>query len=72
MNMISAIRRLFVREQKALNPVPHNGGWRTILEPFTGAWQRNIEEKHGDITCYPTVYACMSRIARDIGKPALS
>lgn len=68
MKIIPAIRRLFVREQKALNPVPYSGGWRTIFEPFAGAWQRNIEEKHGDITCYPTVYACMSRIARDIGK----
>ena len=44
------------------------GGWGTILEPFTGAWQQNVVEKQEDILCYPTVYACQKRIAEDIGK----
>jgi HK97 family phage portal protein len=55
--------------RKALNPVPqYSGGWRRILEPFTGAWQRNIHEDHGSLICYPTLYACIMRIATDIGK----
>lgn len=55
---------------KLLNPVAGygTGGWRTIHEPFTGAWQRNIEEKVGDLTCYPTLYACLSRKSQDMGK----
>lgn len=56
--------------QKALQNVGSGfrDGWRRILEPFSGAWQRNIEEKRGDLLTYPTLYACISRIASDIGK----
>ena len=54
---------------KALTPVADwRRGWRIISEAFAGAWQRNIEEKRGDLTCYPTLYACLNRIATDIGK----
>lgn len=53
---------------KGLNPVPaYGGGWRRILEPFTGAWQRNISEDHGSLLSYPTLYACIMRIATDMG-----
>ena len=56
--------------QKAMHNVgsAFHGGWMRILEPFSGAWQRNIEEKRGDLLTYPTLYACISRIASDIGK----
>lgn len=43
-------------------------GWRRILEPFSGAWQKNVEEKRGDLITYPTLYACIFRISSDIGK----
>lgn len=43
-------------------------GWRRILEPFSGAWQMNVEEKRGDLLTYPTLYACIYRISSDIGK----
>jgi HK97 family phage portal protein len=46
----------------------YRGGWRRILEPFTGAWQQNVEEKRGDLITYPTLYACIYRISSDIGK----
>lgn len=42
--------------------------WRMITEPFTGAWQRNITENRGDLITYPTLYACVKRVAEDIGK----
>lgn len=45
-----------------------NRGWRSILEPFAGAWQRNIDEKVGTVLSYPTLYACLNRISQDIGK----
>lgn len=57
------------REEKALSTVSDYGsGWRRILEPFAGAWQMNVEEKRGDLVTYPTLYACIDRIASDIGK----
>jgi HK97 family phage portal protein len=60
------------RAEKQLTPVADwRGGWggwgRIIQEPFPGAWQQNAEEKQCDILCYPTLYACLSRISRDIG-----
>ncbi|MFV1846445.1 phage portal protein [Stenotrophomonas maltophilia] len=55
--------------KKALTPVPKRGGWRALIrEPFAGAWQRDMEEEHGTVLCYPTLYACLNRIASDIGK----
>jgi HK97 family phage portal protein len=61
--------RIFARFSKAMNPVPiMRGGWRRILEAFPGAWQKNAEETHGDLLNYPTMYACVMRIATDGGK----
>jgi HK97 family phage portal protein len=56
--------------KKALSPVygGMQNAWRIIGEPFAGAWQRNIEEKRGDLLTYPTLYACIFRISSDIGK----
>src|SRR5690606_37827926 len=57
-------------QEKALNPVGGvwRNAWRIISESFSGAWQRNIEEKRGDLITYPTLYACIFRISSDIGK----
>jgi HK97 family phage portal protein len=68
--------RIFGLEIKRaqLSPVPGGGGggWFRIKEAFSGAWQMNVEEKHATVLCYPTLYACLNRIASDIGKlPAL-
>ena len=60
--MFSVLRR------KKGYDLPYRGGWRIIHEPFTGAWQRNMEEKRGALFLYPTLYACINRIACDIGK----
>jgi HK97 family phage portal protein len=57
------------RAEKALHAVSDwRGGWRTIHEPFTGAWQQNCEEKQGTVLCYPTLYACLDSISSDVGK----
>lgn len=57
-------------KEKSLESV--GGGWRgwknIINEPFTGAWQRNMEEKREDLYCYPALYACLRAISTDIGK----
>lgn len=57
------------RREKALSQVPASRGWWPMVsEPFTGAWQRNKEERLDSLVQYPTLYACVSRIATDIGK----
>jgi len=57
------------RIEKDLSSVPwHPGLWRTIHEPYAGAWQLNVEERVSDLLCYPTLFACISRITQDIGK----
>lgn len=57
------------RQEKTLSPVSGwRDGWRRIIEPYTGAWQRNEEEARGTVYCYPTLYACLSRISQDTGK----
>lgn len=68
-NSILAVLGRAATAQKAMHPVSDwQGGWRRILEPFSGAWQMNKEEKRGTVLCYPTLYACLSRISQDIGK----
>lgn len=38
------------------------------MEPFSGAFQRNIEHTHADAEQYWAVYACITLIAQDIAK----
>lgn len=59
-----------IGREKALSHVDgaSRHGWRRILEPFSGAWQQNCEEKRGDLITYPTLFACIYRISSDIGK----
>jgi len=50
--------------------VPQNPRWwNRILEPSTGAWQRNLEcDSPERVQAFAAVYACMTRIANDIAK----
>ena len=67
LTIFGALRNAMTRT-KSLSMVPQNTGWWRIMEPFTGAWQKNQEEDHGTIVTYPTHYACVMRITKDIGK----
>jgi HK97 family phage portal protein len=40
----------------------------TVREPFTGAWQRNLEQTGESILRNPTIYSCATLIAETIGK----
>lgn len=40
----------------------------TVRDPFTGAWQRNIEVRRETIVAFAAVYSCATLIASDIGK----
>lgn len=60
------IRRV---EKQQMTAVPVRGGfWQRLIEPFSGAWQQNVEEKLCTMLSYPTLYACLNRISQDIGK----
>lgn len=43
-------------------------GWTRILEPWTGAWQRNIVGTTENVLSYAPVRACVGLIASDVGK----
>ncbi len=64
--------RLMHKALPFLRPVGYSdGSWRSIVstEPFTGAWQRNLELDGRDcLMSNSTVYACTTRIANDVAK----
>ena len=48
------------------------GGWFPVIrEPYTGAWQRNAKTPPPTALANPTVFACVTLIASDIGKVRL-
>lgn len=54
-------------KKKAYSTVPNTGGWR-ILEPFSGAWQQNIEWRRDTVLANHAIFACITLIASDISK----
>jgi len=44
------------------------GWWPVVREPFTGAWQRNMEINAESASSFHADFACKTLIARDIGK----
>lgn len=49
--------------------VPGSGGWVNLIhEPFTGAWQRNLEINANTVLTNPIVFSCISLIAGDFSK----
>lgn len=56
---------------KMLQPVPTRGGggWLNLIrEPFTGAWQRNMELSNDTVLAQATIFSCITLIAGDIAK----
>jgi HK97 family phage portal protein len=45
-----------------------NWWWPIVHEPYTGAWQHNMELRTESIMAYHAVYACLERIASDVAK----
>lgn len=55
-----------------ITPLVSDRGWFDIIkEPFTGAWQRNMERRPSSLLSYSAVYACITLIASDISKMAI-
>ncbi|OUL98559.1 phage portal protein [Variovorax sp. JS1663] len=56
-------------EKAAVSPITLRDLVGRIMEPFAGAWQRNLEiDNKESILAFSAVYACVSRIANDISK----
>lgn len=49
-------------------PIGSRGWWPWIREPFTGAWQRNMEWSADTVLAHHAVYSCITLISNDIGK----
>ncbi len=59
--------------RKSADDIAHwseeSGGWWPIIrEGFAGAWQQNITMRRETLMAFTPVFACMTRIAQDIGK----
>ena len=56
--------------RKALSSLPAgSGGWYPVIrEPFTGAWQRNLEISADTAATFHADFACKTLISRDIAK----
>ncbi len=56
-----------------LQSVESRGGWwRVIEESYTGAFQQNVTVRLDNVLTHPTVFACITLIASDIGKMCLN
>jgi len=54
--------------KKSYSAAPVRDGWWRISEPFTGAWQRNIEWKRETVLAHHAIFSCTTLIASDISK----
>jgi HK97 family phage portal protein len=62
----------FRRREKALQQPASRGGWMSLIsEPFSGAWQRNLEINPTTVLSFHAVFSCISLIASDISKMPL-
>lgn len=60
---------LTITREKALNSVPENRGWYSIIrESFAGAWQQNVTVNRDEVLAFHAVFSCMTLIASDIAK----
>lgn len=72
--LVNAAWRIARRSEKAIPSgaypaVAGSGGWVNLVrEPFTGAWQRNVQIDTNTVLTYSTVFSCISLISGDISK----
>lgn len=50
------------------SPYGSGGWWPRVREPFTGAWQRNMEQRRETVLTYHAVYSCVTLMASDVSK----
>ena len=55
--------------QTPLAPPPGRGGWYPVIrEPFTGAWQQNVELRVESLLTYTPLFRCVAVISSDVAK----
>lgn len=60
---------LSIRRALTTVPSPRGDGWVPVVrEPFTGAWQRNIEITNDTALSYAPVFACVDLLSSDCAK----
>jgi phage portal protein BeeE len=64
------VRALAAGIRKSLVPASRSSGsWQPLIrEPFTGAWQRNLEIRKDSVMAFHADFACRTLIASDIAK----
>lgn len=71
LEVFSAISRALTVQKAAgpLSGVDNRGGWWPVIrEPFSGAWQKNVEVEYDSVLSYHADFACRTLIASDISK----
>lgn len=69
MGVLAQVMRLFRKAAPPLQSVDSRGGWMPLIrEPFTGAWQHNMELRADHQVRFFAVFACITLIAADIAK----
>lgn len=68
--VFSAIKALVTRAPEGLQrPLDRGRWWQSVVrEPFSGAWQRNMETTKESILAFGAVYSCVTLIASDVAK----
>lgn len=58
------------KKEKSMTTPSSRGGWFPwrVLEPWAGAWQRNIEWRRENVLCFPAIFSCISLISSDTSK----
>lgn len=65
---MGVLDRIRARTKSWMQPVGNRGWFPIIREPFSGAWQQNVEWSPDTVLAFHAVYACVTLIANDIGK----
>jgi len=68
--LLATIRSQLRTVWPAAAPVAGRGGWWpvTVREPYTGAWQQNVEIRADTALSNPVVFRCVSLISTDVAK----
>lgn len=67
----AAVPAMGIENTPALVESESGGWWPVIREGFAGAWQNNVTIRRDTLLAFTAVYACVTRIAQDLGKMPL-
>jgi HK97 family phage portal protein len=70
LTIFGALKNVIVRSPVGLQQPASRGRewWPVIREPFTGAWQRNQEQRVEGVLSFSPLFRCVTLIASDIAK----